>query len=150
MLTAKSLRTRPKYTEPKSKHDLFIEKCEAVHSKRFSYEKTLFTGYKNKVVITCRRHGDFTQTPGNHLNGSGCMQCYRDSTRLTNNRFVARAEVVHGKRFTYEESEVSGTRDVAKINCVKHGYFYQRSDQHLLGRGCIECGYESMRESLRK
>lgn len=51
-----------------------------IHGDTFDYSKVEFTKIKNKVIITCRIHGDFTQTPDNHLQGKGCAKCSKKGT----------------------------------------------------------------------
>jgi hypothetical protein len=53
----------------------FIEKAKKVHRNKYSYSNTVYTGLKNKVTITCPKHGDYYSSAGNHLHGSGCPAC---------------------------------------------------------------------------
>lgn len=61
--------------KPKKTTEEFIEKSNVVHSNRYDYSKSIYTGSSNKLTITCKEHGDFTMTANNHLNGSGCPAC---------------------------------------------------------------------------
>lgn len=40
----------------------------------YFYVEEIFTN-KNNIGIICNKHGEFTQTINNHLNGSGCPKC---------------------------------------------------------------------------
>lgn len=53
----------------------FIEKSRAVHGDLYNYSKAFYMRSKDKVVITCKKHGDFEQTPSDHLSGYGCPSC---------------------------------------------------------------------------
>ena len=53
----------------------FIKKAHLVHGDRYDYSKVNYVGAKTKVVIICKEHGEFLQTPNNHLRGKGCPQC---------------------------------------------------------------------------
>lgn len=55
--------------------ETFIIKANKVHNDFYIYEKTLYTKSNQKVIITCKEHGDFEQTPRNHLSGQGCPKC---------------------------------------------------------------------------
>ena len=55
--------------------DWFIQESEKIHGKLFDYSKTVYTRYDDKVLITCKVHGDFLQSVKHHLNGSGCPKC---------------------------------------------------------------------------
>lgn len=41
----------------------------------YNYEKFKYINSHFKTVITCLKHGDFLQTPSNHMNGQGCPKC---------------------------------------------------------------------------
>ena len=53
----------------------FIKKANILHKNAYSYIKTNYTNIDEKVIITCPLHGDFQQTPNNHLHGNGCPAC---------------------------------------------------------------------------
>ena len=53
----------------------FIKQARKVHGERFDYSKVEYVNYKTPVCIICDKHGEFWQTPGNHLNGCGCQKC---------------------------------------------------------------------------
>lgn len=53
----------------------FIAKSKAVHGDRYDYSKVEYKVAKEKVSISCKKHGLFTQQPNNHLSGQGCPVC---------------------------------------------------------------------------
>ena len=53
----------------------FIVKAMNIHGDKFDYTNVEYTGRDDKVNITCSKHGDFLQTPHNHLKGHGCPVC---------------------------------------------------------------------------
>ena len=53
----------------------FIAKAEQIHGARYTYSKVNYIDAKTKVIIICPIHGDFEQTPNNHLSGKGCKNC---------------------------------------------------------------------------
>lgn len=54
----------------------FIEKAKKVHGENtYHYTLVQYVNVMTKVKITCPTHGDFEQTPGNHLSGQGCPGC---------------------------------------------------------------------------
>lgn len=55
--------------------DLLIEQFKSVHGERYGYDNVVYKLSDIKVSITCKRHGDFLQTPASHLSGSGCPNC---------------------------------------------------------------------------
>lgn len=53
----------------------FIEKAKKVHGDEYDYSKVKYENYRKKIIITCKKHGDFIQSPENHLYGKGCPKC---------------------------------------------------------------------------
>jgi len=64
-----------KYCNYLMSSDDFIERSNKIHNNKYNYDKTKYFRDKDKVVITCKNHGDFTQRGSSHLNGSGCPIC---------------------------------------------------------------------------
>ena len=55
--------------------DDFVTKANNKHNGKYSYNKVDYVTSKVKVIITCKKHGDFFQTPASHLQGRGCPKC---------------------------------------------------------------------------
>lgn len=53
----------------------FTEKALKVHSGKYTYNLVEYKSSYDKVKITCTEHGNFLQTPTNHLGGAGCPHC---------------------------------------------------------------------------
>lgn len=53
----------------------FVCKAREVHGDSYRYDKVVYINNHTSVVITCEIHGDFTQTPQNHLARHGCTEC---------------------------------------------------------------------------
>ena len=56
-------------------NDEFIQRCNIIHDNEYDYSKTQYEKTHKNVVITCPKHGDFLQSPANHLRGQGCPKC---------------------------------------------------------------------------
>lgn len=121
----------------------FIAKAKAVHGDKYDYSKSVCFRSDKKITITCRKHGDFEQTPSNHMYG-GCNSCAREivesARRITFDDFVCRAISVHGERYSYKQETYKNTTSKMVIVCSKHGDFMQSPKKHLMGRGCPVCG----------
>lgn len=64
----------------KSTAEEFIKKANKVHNSTYTYTDVTYINSKTKVAITCPYHGNFLQTPNDHLDGCGCPKCkYRDT-----------------------------------------------------------------------
>lgn len=54
----------------------FIQDAIKVHGEfRYVYDKVIYISDREKVIITCPKHGDFEQRPNQHLRGVGCRSC---------------------------------------------------------------------------
>ena len=65
------------YIHEKQKLSLeeFINRASKIHGYKYDYSKVSYVSARINVCITCREHGDFWQTPSNHLQGCGCKKC---------------------------------------------------------------------------
>ena len=53
----------------------FVEKAKNVHGDKYNYDNVEYVNNRTKVLITCKIHGDFYQTPAAHLLGQNCPKC---------------------------------------------------------------------------
>lgn len=62
----------------------FIEESIVIHNNKFIYDLVVYDNCRTKVIIICPIHGEFEQTPSNHLYGGyGCEKCAREDRKLT-------------------------------------------------------------------
>ena len=65
-----------KIAENKTKpYNLFLEQALKKHNKKYTYDADTYTNRYTKMKIICPIHGEFWQTPHNHLQGQGCPKC---------------------------------------------------------------------------
>lgn len=57
------------------KTKLFIKLAKEIHGDIYDYSKTNYVKSKKEIIITCKIHGDFKQTPNSHLRKSNCPLC---------------------------------------------------------------------------
>lgn len=117
----------------------FIARAKEVHGNKYNYDKVDYQGYYTKVIITCPIHGDFLQTPGNHLEGRGCKECQMSAQRCTTTQFVEKAKKVHGNTYDYSKVDYKNGKTNVTIICPTHGEFVQLPNNHLMGNGCPVC-----------
>lgn len=122
----------------------FIEKSNILHKNKFKYDKVVYKGNRNKIIITCPIHGDFSMSPFNHYTcGQGCKYC---NHLLTTEDFISRSNIVHKEKYNYTKSIYINDKVKMEIICKLHGSFLQRPSSHLSGNGCPSCR-ESVGES---
>lgn len=56
-------------------HDEIILKFNETHGLVYDYDKVSYVNWKTPVIIKCKKHGEFKQSPGKHLGGQGCPKC---------------------------------------------------------------------------
>lgn len=121
----------------------FVNRAIAKYGDKYDYRSVDYKDARTKIEIICKRHGSFWLLPHEHLNGEGCPACAK------NNRFIERAQAIHGNRYDYSQVEYIDNEEPVIIKCPIHGVFTQRPHTHLRGRGCPKCGIES-RASLKR
>ena len=123
----------------------FIRKSKAIHGNRYKYINTVYRTARHKVTIECRIHGNFLQSPFDHLAGKGCKECrtvkIADARRNDTEYFIEKATAIHNGKYTYENSRYKTAREHITITCPTHGEFVQTADSHLRGTGCPRCSF---------
>ncbi len=101
----------------------FIELSKQKHGNKYDYSKSVYTGKTKDIVVTCKKHGDFTVLAQNHMhyktNYGGCPKC-RPS--LSNS---SRLEVSVGKWVAKYTEVTLNNRELIKpyeidIFCPEH------------------------------
>ena len=139
-----------KEDEKRSSTEQFIRKAILIHGDLYDYSKVDYKHSQSKVIIICPIHGEFNQTPNNHLKGQGCPKCANISTGVRINssteEFIQKAILIHGEG-KYDYSKVDYKHSLSKviIVCQIHGEFEQSPNNHLNGRGCPKCKAENQR-----
>jgi len=119
-----------------------INKFISVHSGKYDYSKVKFVDRHTKVLIICKKHGTFGQTPLIHVRGHGCTKCANTSKRGIKRSYtsmVSAANKVHAAYYTYGNIIRADNRTIIDIICPVHGIFRQDMCMHLSGRGCKKC-----------
>ena len=103
-----------------------------------------------KVITLCPLHGQFAQTVQQYRRGQGCPTCGRvrtiQATRSSWEQFTKTASIKHKSIYTYPQQNYVNNKTKVKIICVRHGDFWQRPHNHLLGQGCPKCKTERIRQ----
>jgi hypothetical protein len=128
----------------------FIEKSQKVHGDKYDYSKVEYVNNKTKVCIKCPEHGEFWQTPGDHLQGQGCPECVADNKRKTTEEYIKEAQKVHGDKYDYSKVKYININTKVCIICPIHGEFWQRPDNHLQGKGCPDCIRKTTEQFIEK
>lgn len=85
----------PKCTGRGLSTDEWIARFNEVHNNKFNYSKFTYTGIFDKVVIICKKHGEFTQNAHNHSQGQQCPECSKETTWLGNSYYNVTNAIRH-------------------------------------------------------
>jgi len=118
--------------------ETFIDKAKKIHNNKYDYKNAIWKNVGIKLKIICAIHGEFEQTPSNHLMGKGCSYC-SGVGRLTKEILLERIKIVHGDKYEYEFSDKITNSTNIKIKCKVHGIFEQTPKNHLKGQKCPKC-----------
>ena len=123
--------------------EIFIQAARKIHGDLYSYTKSKYVNSQTKLIIGCKHHGDFLQTPTSHIQGRDCPLCgtikQSDMLRLGGEEFVKRAKFQHGNKYDYSKVEYVHKDKLITISCPKHGDFQQSPHNHTKGAGCPVC-----------
>ena len=125
----------------------WITSARKVHGGKYDYSKGEYVNSRTKVCIICPEHGEFYQTPNNHLRGHGCPKC-GGKCIPTKKEWIASARKVHGDKYDYSKFKYINANTKVCIICHKHGEFWQRPNSHLNGRGCSKCNLSHLERSM--
>lgn len=149
---------RAKMSSVKSKAaSTFEDRAKKLHHQKYDYSKTNYIDADTKLIITCKMHGDFRQSPNKHLAGQGCPKCREELNRefhkrrslIAKDEFISKANVIHLGKYSYAKSNYVDAKTKLTIQCPKHGDFEQTPDTHLSGSGCVNCRTDLIRELSR-
>lgn len=124
-----------------------MTKAKSKHGDRFDYSKVEYVNVTTKVIIICKLHGEFEQTPHRHLRQKYCCKKCAGNYKYTTEEWIEVARKVHGDKYDYSKTKYINTRTEVCIICPKHGKFYQLPYSHIAGCACGKCGHESAAKS---
>jgi len=123
----------------------YIQKAKKVHNNFYSYHKTNYINKKTKVIITCPIHGDFLQSPYEHICGHGCPVC-ANNKKKTFNQFLKEASIIHNNKYNYLVPNNFHNSQKICIICPEHGEFWQTPKDHLNKHGCPICAINQRKD----
>ena len=126
------------------KNFAFTIAANKIHGKKYDYSLVDYKNAKTKVIIICKKHGEFKQTPNCHLMGKGCKKCSIIKSASIRTKkledFINEANLKHDYKYFYDKTLYIKQNIQSIITCKIHGDFLQTPKDHLSGRGCTKCG----------
>lgn len=132
----------------------FLARAQSIHGSRYDYSEASYQGQNKKVIIKCKEHGPFSQTPDSHLGGRGCPECGRkaigDNSRLSHDEFLQRLLELNTGYGLDEVRYESMSKHITLV-CKEHGRFSAQAGNVLYRKsGCPKCAVESNGKRSRK
>ena len=70
--------------------------------------------------------------------------------KITTQEFIKKAQKVHGDKYDYSKVDYINSQTKIIIVCPEHGEFEQVPNNHLNGRGCLQCKRDNQKISLEE
>ena len=113
----------------------FIEEANIAHNNFYNYDKFVLVNRKTAGTIICPIHGEFKQTPDNHLHQkSGCTDCGRITQgpkKRTQDSIIKQAQENWNNLYTYLNFVYTGYHTKSLVTCETHGDFLTGVWDHL-------------------
>jgi len=122
----------------------FLIKAKNKFGEKFDYSKVEYIKSNIPVTIICPKHGKFEVKPTSFLQSKyGCKKCateeIHNAQRCTTEKFIEKAKLVWGERFTYDRLNYINSNTKITVTCPIHGDFETRAPDFLRGHGCPKC-----------
>ena len=131
-----------------------IERFRNVHGDKYDYSQVSYIDAFTKVKVYCPKHGFFEIRPINHWRGAQCKKCaYELSSqkrKMPLKNFIEKSIAIHGRKYNYSKVVYINNNTKVCIICPLHGEFWQNAGSHLAGRGCPECGIDTISKKIKK
>lgn len=128
----------------------FIEDAKKIHGGVYDYSMVEYVNSHTKVTIICSEHGEFFQTPSNHIfHKQKCPSC-TGNKKITLSEFIKKSHNLHGDRYDYSYVKFKDMFTEVCIKCPIHGETFQQPRNHLRSTGCVNCSYEEFLSSQVK
>ena len=153
----------------KGNKDSFIEKANKIHNGKYCYDKVEYVNNREKVCIICPVHGEFWQSPGNHLYGYGCPECgvekrvqSKKENKTSHDRekkidkrilnglepFILKLQEKYGKeRFDCSNIDYKGSNIPITLTCNICGKTFEVTPKKILS-GWFKCGCKKENKSF--
>lgn len=121
----------------------FIKKSIEIHKDKYIYDRVIYVNNSTKVLLECKEHGLFEQTPNAHMRGQGCSIC-KGGVGYSINYFIEKSNKTHNNKYDYTKSVYINSYTKISIVCKEHGLFKQLPNNHISGQGCPKCSGKSL------
>jgi len=83
-------------------NDEFIEKSKKIHGNKYDYSKVKYIDSRLKIIIICKKHGEFEQNTHSHLSGFGCPTCRESSMEKNISKILDKLNVFYERQKKFD------------------------------------------------
>lgn len=140
----------------------FIEEAKKIHGNEYDYSKVDYINNRTKLCIICTKHGEFWQSPRQHLRGQGCPKCGAFKNRkytvkvkpngkkYSTEEFINKLKEIYGDKYDYSKVEYTNRNSKIILICKKHGEFVKTATDLIHKKtGCPFCNAENKADKCR-
>lgn len=136
----------------------FIRRCNEKHNGKYIYDKTIYNGAKENIIVTCPIHGDFEVEARYHMSGVGCPKCrkHNKSDEDINERkkcFLEKSKNKYGDKYEFPNinEEFRWSKSKITTRCTKCGrVFTIIANNHLTSKsGGCDCVDRSKKKDIK-
>ena len=137
-----------------NKTEMFINKAKEIHSNKYDYSYTIYTGALKKLVIVCPTHGKFEQTANSHIQKFGCPECgklkrNRSSTKSVD-YYLKKLKIINSN-YTIKKEDYINLKTPIKHFCKTQKKWFKMRPSHVLsGQVCRKCANKKISENAQK
>lgn len=132
--------------------ETFVQKLMSLFGDDYCYDFVEYKGVREKVLLYCKFHGLFEMRASDLLNGHGCKKCNLPkgghSKRDTLEKVIEDVNKIHGNKYIIPQQEYKNNKTEIIAICPIHGEFKTTANSLKTGRGCSECGKETVISKL--
>lgn len=129
----------------------FIERCVEKYGDKYSYENTIYVRNNEKVIITCKEHGDFYISPNHFLSGRGCPICGGNRKKNTESFIKELRKVQPLSDYDFSKAKYVNIHTPLTLICNKCGCEFNNQPSNLLKykQGCPRCKESKLEKEVR-
>jgi hypothetical protein len=131
-----------------------IKRFKYVHGDTYDYSKVNYINSSNKLIVICKKHGDFLITRIAHeYYKRGCKKCkqghYVDKSKIDKKNLMWKNKMnnIWKGKYDFTDSHFSNKRCEVIVKCKLHGFFKSKVSVLNMGRGGCEHCCENKRQA---
>lgn len=143
--------------DKESREKVFLQKALELHGDFFGYDKFEYIAAKVPSIVTCPKHGEFLQSPANHLRSKhACQQCWdverkaimkgapgKPGKRTTKEEYLSKLNLPQGYSVNLDKFDGMSHGSVELI-CPVHGNHEYPPRALLVSEyKCKQCGWKA-------